>query len=185
MLTCTRTIVLRPVVRERKKSCWWRRGQSFCKIMICSHFQMSHWEGSFGIWKGILALFCFGKFRRPFVTKLNISSLLHYAPNPQGLLQDSCGYSKRKLALARKQKEPKGSKNAQLEVCLNSDCIFFPFFFSPSNNPLLSRDNSGTVQFSLGDGNVMGRGEVRETEAGEKFQSCKISYSTVSISVGI
>lgn len=31
----------------------------------------------------------------------------------------------------------------------------------------------------------MGRGEVRETEAREKFQSCKISYSTVSISVAI
>lgn len=96
--------------------------------------------GSFGMWKGfscrILALFCFVKFRRPSVTKLNISSMLHYVPNPQGLLQDSCGYSKRKLALAGKQKEPKGSKNARLEVCLYSDCIFFPpFFLFPLKQP--------------------------------------------------
>lgn len=60
-----------------------------------------------------LSVFRFVKFQ-PFVTKLNIYSLPHYVPNPRGLLRDSCGYSKRKLALAGKQKEPKGSKNPQL-----------------------------------------------------------------------
>lgn len=141
-----------PSSERKKKICWWGRGESLCKIMICSYFQMSHWEGSFGIWKGfscgILALFCFVKFRKLFVTKLNISSLLHHVPNPQGLLRDSCGFSKRKLALAGKQKEPKGSKNAQLEVCFYSDCIFFPFSFSSQTTPCCLEIT--VVQFSLG-----------------------------------
>lgn len=69
--------------------------------------------------------------------------MLHYVPDPQGLLQDSGGYSKIKSALTGKQKEPRDSKNAQLET---------------------------TVQLSLGDGIVTGRGrgEVAETEAREE-----------------
>lgn len=114
-----------------------------------------------------------------FVTKLKNSSLLHYVPNPQGLLWDSCGYFKRKLALAGKQKELKGSKNAQLwGLLLLRLYLFFFFAFAPQANPCCLEIT--VVQFSLGDGNVMGRGKVRE-----KIQGCKISYSTVSISVVI
>lgn len=82
-----------------------------------------------------------------FVTKLNLSLLLHYVSQIQrGFSETAVDIWKRKLksALAGKQKEPKGNKkmlNLKFEIW-----SFFFFFFFPSSSPLLSRDNGGTVQ---------------------------------------
>lgn len=110
---------------------------------------------AFGIWKGIsadiLTLLHLVKLRRPFVTKLNISSLLRCVPNPQGLLRGSCGYSKWKLAWAGKQKSQGAVQMLSLRLFFLFFLISFLLFCSlspptPSSSPLLSRDNRGTLQ---------------------------------------
>lgn len=82
-----------------------------------------------------------------------------------------------KIGFGRETKKPRGSKNAQLEV-LFFFYIFFAFLLSPRLQAILCCLEITEVQFSLTDGNVMERGEGKETEAGENF-----FQSTVSISV--
>lgn len=106
-----------------------------------------------------------------FVTKLNLSLLLHYVSQIQrGFSETAVDIWKRKLksALAGKQKEPKGNKKM-----LNLKFEIWSFFFFPSSPPAAPCCLEITVvQFSLGDGGVTGRGEVRGRQ---KVQGCKIS----------
>lgn len=114
-----------------------------------------------------------------FVTKLNLSLLLHYVSQIQrGFSETAVDIWKRKLksALAGKQKEPKGNKkmlNLKFEIW-----SFFFFFFFPSSSPLLSRDNGGTVQvWEM----AVSRGEGR-WGGDKKSRVAKFPCSTISIS---
>lgn len=89
---------------------------------------------TFGIWKGLNA-----------VTKLRVSSLLHFVSNPRGactrqlwLLQNQTDYGK----------ETKWAKGLQKMRFAHTQYLFC-FLFFLSNSPLLSSDNRGTVQCEM------------------------------------
>lgn len=100
----------------------------------------------------IVTFIQFVKPRRPLCNKATFAAVLCSTSTGVPPLRDSCGYTKTKLALAGKQKKPKGSKNALLFFffffLLVSVVSFFIYSF-PSGRRLLYGDNRGALRSGI------------------------------------